>query len=72
MTMTADSPLFAMDPDMEAVIQMVPLIFLFFICRAVAWTDKNVPIHQHTLPNSSPGDSPVTLTSMILLKSFAG
>jgi hypothetical protein len=39
-------PLLAMDPDMEAVIQIVPLIPLFFICRAAAWTDRNVPVHQ--------------------------
>jgi hypothetical protein len=46
MMMTTDSPLFAMDPDMEAVIQIEPLMFRFFICRAAAWTDKNVPIRQ--------------------------
>lgn len=40
-----------MDPDIEAVIQMVPLMFLFFICRAAAWTERKVPSRQHPSPN---------------------
>jgi hypothetical protein len=40
---TAGSPLFAIDPDMLAVMTMLPAIPRRFICCATAWMVKNVP-----------------------------
>lgn len=39
-------PLFAIDPDIDAVITMLPRICLLTICRAAAWIVRNVPVSQ--------------------------
>jgi hypothetical protein len=45
-----DSPLFAMVPDMEAVIAMLPLILRLIISLATAWIERKVPAHVNTVP----------------------
>ena len=38
-----DLPLLAMDPDIEAMIAILPAILCLTICRAAAWIVKKVP-----------------------------
>lgn len=55
---TAGSPLFAIDPDMLAVMTMLPAIPRRFICCATAWMVKNVP---GTFAEPEPPSQPVCL-----------